>query len=199
MGLAALMLSRYDVTLLDEPTNDLDFDGLEHLERLVLGLPGGLMVVSHDREFLARTVNAVLEIDERTREASFFGGSWASYMQEKAALARHKEEAWDKYRQTRDDLLGRAQRERQWATSGVARGSEKRPLTRTKRSATSASTGPSNWPRGLGVRRKRWTAWNKWKNPGNPGISTTPCRWHRGPAPSSPRSPTRWWPKARFS
>ena len=65
------MLSRYDVTLLDEPTNDLDFDGLEHLERLVLGLPGGLMVVSHDREFLARTVNAVLEIDEHTREASF--------------------------------------------------------------------------------------------------------------------------------
>jgi ATPase subunit of ABC transporter with duplicated ATPase domains len=121
VGLAALMLSRYDVTLLDEPTNDLDFDGLEHLERLVLGMPGGLMVVSHDREFLARTVNAVLEIDEHTREANFFGGSWASYMREKAALARHQEEAWDKYRQTRDDLLGRAQRERQWATSGVAR------------------------------------------------------------------------------
>jgi ATPase subunit of ABC transporter with duplicated ATPase domains len=121
VGLAAMMLSRYDITLLDEPTNDLDFGGLEHLEQLVLGLPGGLVVVSHDREFLARTVNAVLEIDEHTREARLFGGNWASYVQEKAAAARHEEEAWEHYRQTREDLVGRAQREKQWATSGVVR------------------------------------------------------------------------------
>ncbi len=121
VGLAAMMLSRYDITLLDEPTNDLDFRGLEDLEQLVLALPGGLMVVSHDREFLARTVNAVLEIDEHTREATLFGGNWASYAQEKAAVARHKEEAWDQYRQTREDLVGRAQREKLWATSGVTR------------------------------------------------------------------------------
>jgi ATPase subunit of ABC transporter with duplicated ATPase domains len=121
VGLAALMLSRYDITLLDEPTNDLDFGGLEQLEDLVLNLPGGLMVVSHDREFLARTVNAVLEIDEHTREANLYGGDWASYLQEKAALARHREEAWEKYRQTREELVDRAQRERLWATAGVAR------------------------------------------------------------------------------
>jgi ATPase subunit of ABC transporter with duplicated ATPase domains len=127
VGLAALMLSRYDLTLLDEPTNDLDFDGLAHLEQLVLGLAGGLVVVSHDREFLARTVNAVLEIDEHTREANLFGGNWASYVQEKAALARHKQEVWEKYRQTREDLAGRAQRERLWATTGVTR--ERRAAT----------------------------------------------------------------------
>jgi ATPase subunit of ABC transporter with duplicated ATPase domains len=120
-GLAAVMLSRFDITLLDEPTNDLDFEGLELLEQLVLGLPGGLVVVSHDREFLARTVNAVLELDEHSREAALYGGDWASYLQEKAAVARHKEEAWEKYSQTRQDLRGRAQRERQWATAGVAR------------------------------------------------------------------------------
>jgi len=120
-GLAALMLSRYDVTLLDEPTNDLDFDGLERLEEFVLGLPGGLVVVSHDREFLARTVNAVLEINEHSRQATLYGGTWASYLQEKAAVSRHKEEAWEKYQQSREDLMGRAQRERLWATAGVAR------------------------------------------------------------------------------
>ena len=49
--------------LLDEPTNDLDLEGLDRLERFVSGLRGGLVVVSHDREFLARTINAVLEID----------------------------------------------------------------------------------------------------------------------------------------
>ena len=99
-----MMLSRYDVTLLDEPTNDLDFEGPGAARGLVLGLPGGLVVVSHDREFLARTVNAVLEIDPHTREANLYGGNWASYVQEKAAVARHKEEAWDKYRQTARDL-----------------------------------------------------------------------------------------------
>ncbi len=121
VGLAAIMLSRFDVTLLDEPTNDLDFLGLEHLEKLVLGLPGGLVVVSHDREFLSRTVNAVLEIDPHTRAANLYGGSWDSYLQEKAAVSRHREESYEKSRQTREDLLSRAQRERQWATSGTRR------------------------------------------------------------------------------
>jgi ATPase subunit of ABC transporter with duplicated ATPase domains len=121
VGLAAILLSRYEVTLLDEPTNDLDFEGLGRLEELVLALPGGLMVVSHDREFLARTVNAVLEIDPHTRQANLYGGDWASYLQEKSVLAHHKAEAWEKYRQTREELMGRAQREKQWATAGVTR------------------------------------------------------------------------------
>ena len=47
VGLAASMLSRFDITLLDEPTNDLDFDGLDRLEQMVTGLEGGAMVVSH--------------------------------------------------------------------------------------------------------------------------------------------------------
>ena len=62
-GLAALLLSRYDVLLLDEPTNDLDLDGLERLERFVAGLRAPAVVVSHDREFLARTVNRIVELD----------------------------------------------------------------------------------------------------------------------------------------
>ena len=121
VGLAALMLSRFDITLLDEPTNDLDFDGLERLEQLVTGLPGALMVVSHDRAFLARTVNSVLELDLHSRQATSYNGGWEAYLQEKAALSRHRAEAYDKYHQTRQDLLGRAQRERSWATTGVSR------------------------------------------------------------------------------
>ena len=87
----------------------------------MLNLASGLVVVSHDREFLARTVNAVLEIDPHTRRANLYGGNWASYLQEKAALARHKEEAWENFRNNREELLGRAQRERLWASTGVKR------------------------------------------------------------------------------
>ena len=63
VGLAALLLSRFDVLLLDEPTNDLDLDGLERLERFVTGQRVGMVVVSHDREFLARCVTTVVELD----------------------------------------------------------------------------------------------------------------------------------------
>lgn len=64
-GLASLLLSRYDVFLLDEPTNDLDLDGLARLERFVSGLRAATVLVSHDREFLARTVDRVVELDVR--------------------------------------------------------------------------------------------------------------------------------------
>ena len=63
VGLAALLLSRFDVLLLDEPTNDLDLDGLARLETFVLGLRSPAVIVSHDREFLARTVNRIVELD----------------------------------------------------------------------------------------------------------------------------------------
>src|SRR4051794_34346114 len=62
-GMASLLLSRYDVFLLDEPTNDLDLAGLARLERFVTSLSAGTVLVSHDREFLARTVDQVLELD----------------------------------------------------------------------------------------------------------------------------------------
>src|SRR5439155_13615830 len=55
-SLAAIVLARFDVFLLDEPTNDLDFTGLERLERFLHELAGGAVVVSHDRAFLDRTI-----------------------------------------------------------------------------------------------------------------------------------------------
>ena len=60
VGLAALLLSRYDVYLLDEPTNDLDTEGLDLLEEFVENAKAPIVVVSHDREFLSRTVTTVL-------------------------------------------------------------------------------------------------------------------------------------------
>jgi len=65
-SLASLLISRFDVVILDEPTNDLDHDGLERLEQWVLGLAAPVLVVSHDRTFLERTVTDVVEIDHHT-------------------------------------------------------------------------------------------------------------------------------------
>jgi len=79
VGLAEILLSRFDVLLLDEPTNDLDFDGLERLEGYLETYRGALVLVSHDRELLDRTVDRVVSIDPRSRQAREWAGGWTDY------------------------------------------------------------------------------------------------------------------------
>ena len=121
VALAAIELSNFAVTLLDEPTNDLDFEGLQRLQAWVGRRAGGMVVVSHDRAFLEQTVTTVLELDEHDHTAREYGGGWAGFQAERATARRQAEEAYEHYRTTRSDLRERAQRQRQWATSGVAR------------------------------------------------------------------------------
>ena len=77
--LAAILLSQFDLLLLDEPTNDLDFDGLERLERFLDAYHGALLVVSHDRAFLDRTANRVVSLDPNTNEVREWAGGWSDY------------------------------------------------------------------------------------------------------------------------
>jgi len=79
VALASILLSRHDVLLLDEPTNDLDFDGLDRLERFLAGYRGALVVVSHDRELLDRTVHHVATIDPVSRHLRLWTGGWSDY------------------------------------------------------------------------------------------------------------------------
>ena len=95
IGLAALMLSRFDVVLLDEPTNDLDLDGLARLEDFVRDLRGAVVLVSHDREFLARSVTRVLELDLAQNATTVFGGGYDSYLHEREVIRRHRREEYD--------------------------------------------------------------------------------------------------------
>ncbi|MCX4553791.1 ATP-binding cassette domain-containing protein [Streptomyces sp. NBC_01387] len=118
-GLASLLLSRYDVFLLDEPTNDLDLDGLERLERFVAGLRAGTVVISHDREFLTRTVTKVLELDLAQQQITLYGGGYAGYLEERETARRHAREDFDEYADKRSALEGRAQMQRGWMDKGV--------------------------------------------------------------------------------
>ncbi|MGE0881844.1 MAG: ABC-F family ATP-binding cassette domain-containing protein [Acidimicrobiia bacterium] len=118
-SLAGIVLSRYDIFLLDEPTNDLDAAGLDRLERFVNDLRAGTVIVSHDRAFLERTITDVLEIDEHTRQAQFFSGGWLAYLDDRAVARRHAEEAFDEYRSRKSELEDRARTQRQWAADGV--------------------------------------------------------------------------------
>jgi ATPase subunit of ABC transporter with duplicated ATPase domains len=118
-GLAALLLSRYDVLLLDEPTNDLDLDGLEQLERFVQGLRSPAVIVSHDREFLARTVNRVVELDLHQHRVGVYDGGYDSYLAEREVARRHAREAYEEYDDKLGGLKDRAQMQRNWMAQGV--------------------------------------------------------------------------------
>ncbi|MFI8521052.1 ABC-F family ATP-binding cassette domain-containing protein [Streptomyces sp. NPDC085481] len=118
-GLASLLLSRYDVFLLDEPTNDLDLDGLERLEAFVTGLRAGTVVISHDREFLTRTVTKVLELDLAQQQITLYGGGYEAYLDERDTARRHAREEFDEYADKKAALEGRALMQRNWMDKGV--------------------------------------------------------------------------------
>ncbi|GAA1620790.1 ABC-F family ATP-binding cassette domain-containing protein [Actinoplanes couchii] len=126
-GMASLLLSRYDVFLLDEPTNDLDLDGLARLEAFVAGLRSGAVVVSHDREFLTRTVTKVLELDLAQNQVHLFGGGYESYLQERDRARQHARDEFEEYSGKKEDLLERARMQRGWMDKGVRNARRKAP------------------------------------------------------------------------
>ena len=127
VGLAALMLSRFDIALLDEPTNDLDLDGLARLEDFVRDLRGGVVLVSHDREFLARSVTRVLELDLAQNTTNVFGGGYDSYLEEREVGRRHRREQYDEFAEKKADLVARARTQREWSSQGVRNAIRKSP------------------------------------------------------------------------
>src|SRR5262249_62344221 len=71
----ARVLSRpANLLVLDEPTNDLDMETLDLLQELVAGFPGTVLLVSHDRDFLDRTVTSVIAPDGNGRWIEYAGG-----------------------------------------------------------------------------------------------------------------------------
>ncbi|PRB64678.1 ABC-F family ATP-binding cassette domain-containing protein [Microbacterium sp. MYb45] len=141
VGLAALLLSRFDIALLDEPTNDLDLDGIERLEAFVRGLRGGVVLVSHDREFLARCVTRVLELDLAQGSNRVFGGGYDSYLEERATVRRHQREKYDEFADKKADLVSRARTQREWSSQGVRNAMKKAPDNdKIKRKASAESS-----------------------------------------------------------
>ncbi|MEV7605000.1 ABC-F family ATP-binding cassette domain-containing protein [Paenarthrobacter sp. NPDC089322] len=127
VALAALLLSRFDVVLLDEPTNDLDLDGLNRLETFVQGLRGGVVLVSHDREFLARCVTRVVELDLAQNSVGVYDGGYESFLEERAVAKRHARERYEEFASTKADLVARARTQREWSSQGVRNAMKKNP------------------------------------------------------------------------
>ena len=126
-ALAALLLSRFDIVLLDEPTNDLDLAGLSRLEDFVRGLRGGVVLVSHDREFLSRCVTRIVELDLAQSSVAVHDGGYESYLAEREVARRHAREAYEEFAGTKADLESRARTQREWSSKGVRNAMRKSP------------------------------------------------------------------------
>jgi ATPase subunit of ABC transporter with duplicated ATPase domains len=114
------------VFLLDEPTNDLDFPGLDWLERSLTKLDGAVVLVSHDRDFLDRTVERVVELDEWTHGASEFAGGWSEYEEARASALRRQSDAYEHYEGEKSRLEEQMRRMQQWEQRGYGQGRKKK-------------------------------------------------------------------------
>jgi len=90
--LAGVLVAEPDLLVLDEPTNHLDIEALEWLEEWLLGFKGGVLLVSHDRVFLDRTVHKVLDLEDGRLRS--YVGNYSSFAEQKAAGRERQLEAW---------------------------------------------------------------------------------------------------------
>ena len=125
-ALASILLSRFDVLLLDEPTNDLDFAGLARLESFVQSFDGSIVVVSHDRAFLDRTVTKIVELDVWTRGAREYAGGWSEYEAERERRRARQYESWEGFVAERDRIEEQGRRMQQWEERGYGQGRKKK-------------------------------------------------------------------------
>ena len=166
--LAAVLLSRFDVLLLDEPTNDLDFDGLGRLEEFLRSTPAAVVTVSHDRAFLDRSVDRILEIEEHTHRGAEFAGAWSEFVERRALRRSQARAAYEESRAERSRLTARIRTQRSWSEQGV-RAAVKRPkdndkaqrgfrVNRTEKQASKVRQSERALAR-LGQLDKPWEGW----------------------------------------
>ncbi|WP_271799522.1 ABC-F family ATP-binding cassette domain-containing protein [Dietzia maris] len=119
VNLGAVLLSQYDILLLDEPTNDLDLAGLAVLEEFMQAERRPMVVVSHDREFLARCVTGIVELDSAQQQITVFDGGYEAYLAERALARQRARDAYEEYAGRVDQLKDRVQTQKSWLDKGV--------------------------------------------------------------------------------
>ena len=94
LALGKLLLTKPDLLILDEPTNHLDIDTLSWLEGYLQSYPGAILIVSHDRYFLDKVVNQVMELSRTS--ISKYTGNYSKYLVQKAEEFERNQKMYEK-------------------------------------------------------------------------------------------------------
>ncbi len=100
--LASILLKKPDLLLLDEPTNHLDIESMEWLEKYLINFKGTIVFVSHDRFFIDRISEEIVEVDHGRME--FYSGNYTFYINKKEEKENQLEKRWKEQKEERDRL-----------------------------------------------------------------------------------------------
>lgn len=104
VALAGILLKNPDVLFFDEPTNHLDLDATIWLESFLAAWKGSLVMISHDREFLNKSVNHIIEIDQA--KVILYKGNYLSYREQKQIRIEQQQAAYS----NQQDMIAQTKR-----------------------------------------------------------------------------------------
>jgi ATP-binding cassette subfamily F protein 3 len=137
LGLARVLLSAPNLLLLDEPTNHLDLPMLAWLENWLRRFKGAVLLVSHDRVFLDRTINRVIYLDPQTRTSRDYAGNYTAYLEQSLAERERQREAYQQQeieiRRLKNDIARTFEQARVDVHGPTAKGVAKKAKSRGKK------------------------------------------------------------------
>jgi ATPase subunit of ABC transporter with duplicated ATPase domains len=92
------------IIILDEPTNNLDTDGLEFLEKIIKNSGSAFLIISHDRKFLDSTVSKIIELDEFTHKIKIYDGNYSDYKIEKSSFEEKQNQLFVENRRQKNKI-----------------------------------------------------------------------------------------------
>lgn len=115
--LTMLLLSNSDIMLLDEPTNNLDIDGITYLENYLVKLNKKMIIVSHDEEFLNNISNKIFELNQG--KLTEYKIPYYEYLDYKEKEYKRNLEKYNSINEKREELKSRIKEAEKWSNKGV--------------------------------------------------------------------------------
>jgi ATP-binding cassette subfamily F protein 3 len=133
LNLAQALMCRSDLLLLDEPTNHLDLDAVLWLEDWLREYPGTLLMIAHDREFLDRSVDRIVHIEQLT--ARLYSGNYSAFEEQRAAQLAQQQSLYERQQREIRHMMSFVERFRAKASKARQAQSRLKALERMERIA----------------------------------------------------------------